>query len=90
MRGYLLRHPEKKRIVDVKGFVKKWDENGNHGNHDNKCTPGFRVPHLKITNVSHEVQELAPARRLLETREASLSAPVLCRFRRSIAPELMG
>jgi len=40
--GYLLRHPEKKRVVDVKSFVEEWDKDCNRGD---KYTPGIRVPH---------------------------------------------
>jgi hypothetical protein len=46
MTSYLLRYPEKKRIVDVKSFVEKGCQNSDHRNYGDRCIASRRISHL--------------------------------------------
>jgi hypothetical protein len=45
MLRYLLRNPQEKRIVDVKGFVQKWTESGNYREDDDERIAGCGILH---------------------------------------------
>jgi hypothetical protein len=45
MLRYLLRNPEEKRIVDVKGFVQKWTESSNDRKDGEERIASFRILH---------------------------------------------
>jgi len=47
MVSYPLRHPEKKGIVDMKGFVQEWRQSGNHHDRGKECVPNRRILHFK-------------------------------------------
>jgi hypothetical protein len=45
MLRYLLRNPQEKRIVDVKGFVQKWRESSNHRKDGEERIASCRILH---------------------------------------------
>ena len=47
MCDYLLSHPEKKRVVDVKSFIKKWEKNGNRDEDTKKRIASGQTLHRK-------------------------------------------
>jgi hypothetical protein len=46
--GHLLRHPQKKRIVDVKGFIKEWDQSSNHRSDGKERIASYGILHSKV------------------------------------------
>ena len=47
MVSYLLRHPEKKRIVDMKSFAQERRQCGNHRDRSKERVPNRRILHFK-------------------------------------------
>ena len=50
MLRYLLRNPQEKRIVDVKGFVQKWSESSNRRKDGEERIASCRIFHPKTNS----------------------------------------
>ena len=50
MLRYLLRNPQEKRVVDVKGFVYKWTESSNHRKDGEERIASYRILHPKTNS----------------------------------------